>query len=459
MSLLPFEPKPPAREPRSTAAAPSQPEPPLTVSQLAACIKSVVTRGFTQRVRVVGQISNFSNRTHWFFSLKDDAATLRCVCFASAAGRVRFRVADGMEVVATGRLDYFEAGGQLQLYVDRLEPVGIGELELRFRQLCATLRAAGYFDEARKKPLPLLPRAVAIVTSRGGAALQDLLNTARRRWGGCRLVLVDVRVQGPSAAPQIAAAIAALSRHGAAMGIDAIILTRGGGSIEDLWAFNERAVADAIHRCRLPVVAAIGHETDTTIAELVADLRCSTPTQAAMRVVPDAAALGGQLDQIHRRLTMLARRGAQSARQRLDAAAGRAMFRRPQLMAEPHRRRLTELARRLAAGLPQRLAAARQMLDARARQLEAVGPMNVLQRGYSYTLGPDGQVLRSTAAVAAGQRITTLLVDGRLTSRVEEGAHQHPEAPGAEPPRRQPRRSPRRQPRKATDAAQNSLFG
>jgi exodeoxyribonuclease VII large subunit len=422
----------------------------MTVSELAARIKMVVAHGFAQRVRVVGQISNFSNRTHWFFSLKDEGAALRCVCFASAAQRVKFRVADGMEVIATGRLDYFESGGQLQLYVDRLEPVGIGELELRFRQLCEALRAEGYFDELRKKPLPLLPRAVAIVTSRGGAALQDVLNTARRRWPGCRLVLVDVRVQGPSAAPQIAAALTALSRQGAAQGFDAIIVTRGGGSIEDLWAFNERIVADAIYACRLPIVAAIGHETDTTIAELVADVRCSTPTQAAMRVVPDAAALGGQLDQLGRRLTMLTRRTAQSARQRLDSAAGRPMFRRPRQMAEPHRRHLTDQARRLQIGLPQRLTAARHKLDALARHLEAVGPMNVLRRGYSYTLGPDGQVLRRVAAVEAGQRITTVLADGQLASRIE-GESEAAGKPGVVPRRRRLRKS--------SDTAQDGLFG
>ncbi len=446
MAMLPFKPDRGPRQARGSTAG----EAALTVSELAARIKSVIANGFAQRVRVVGQISNFSDRTHWFFSLKDEGATLRCVCFASAAQRVKFRVAYGMEVIATGRLDYFETGGQLQLYVDRLEPVGIGELELRFRQLCEALRAEGYFDESRKKPLPLLPRAVAVVTSRGGAALQDVLNTAHRRWGGCRLMLVDVRVQGPTAAPRIAAAIAALSRHGAALGIDAIILTRGGGSIEDLWAFNERVVADAIHHCPLPIVAAIGHETDTTIAELVADMRCSTPTQAAMRVVPDAAALGGQLDQLGRRLTMLMARTMHSARQRLDAAAGRPMFRRPQQMAEPHRRRLTDFARRLALSLPQRLTSARQKLDALARQLEAVGPMNVLRRGYSYTLGPDGQVLRSAAAVEAGQRITTVLVDGQLASRVEAGPD------GAAPPTVAP---PRRRVRKPADAGQADLFG
>ncbi len=390
-----------------------------TVSQLAARVKAVVAQGFPQRVRVIGEISNFSDRTHWFFSLKDEGATIRCVCFASAARRVSFGVSDGMAVIATGRLDYYDAAGQLQLYVDRLEPVGVGELELRFRQLCEELRSKGYFAESRKKPLPAVPQAVAVVTSRSGAALQDVVKTARNRWAGCRLVLVDVRVQGPSAAPQIAAAINYLSREAADLGIQAIILTRGGGSMEDLWAFNERVVAEAVYRCQLPLVAAIGHETDTTIAELVADVRCSTPTQAAMRVVPDATALREQLDQWGRRLALLTARVVEQARQRLAASAGRPMFRRPRQMAESHRHRLHDFARRLTAGLPHRVATARLNLEAVARQLEAVGPMNVLRRGYSYTKGPNGTVLRSALVVHEGDLIETVLAEGSLRSRIE----------------------------------------
>src|SRR5690606_26173107 len=220
---------------------------------------------------------NFSDRAHWFFSLKDERATIRCVCFASSARQVECPVRDGMQVVCTGRVDFYDAQGHVQLYVDRIEPVGQGALELRLRQLMEELRELGYFDEAAKKPLPVLPRRVAVVTSRSAAALQDVIDTARRRWAGCRLYLYDVRVQGAAAAPEIARAIDALGRQHKRLRLDAIIVSRGGGSIEDLWAFNERIVAEAIHRCPLPIVAAIGHETDTTVAELVADLRCSTP--------------------------------------------------------------------------------------------------------------------------------------------------------------------------------------
>jgi exodeoxyribonuclease VII large subunit len=256
--------------------------------------------------------------------------------------------------------------------------------------------------------------------------LQDVINTAARRWGGCELLLMDVRVQGAAAAPEIAAAIDRLARQGRALGIDAVIVTRGGGSIEDLWAFNERIVADAIFRCPLPIVAAIGHETDLTIAELVADVRCSTPTQAAMTLIPDRRTMQQQVGQLAERLARVLRNRAQSERQQLDALARHAMFRRPERMVDPLRERFSRLQGRLDAALPRRLKEGTEQLAALTRQLHAVGPMNVLQRGYSYTLGPDGKVLRSAAQVAPGQRITSVLAEGTLASEVVEPASPSP---------------------------------
>ena len=432
MARLPFNPQRMAVSRESHPAPPGQqgnpPAPPaaLTVSQLARLIKDALAAHVPGRVRVVGEVSNLSARNHWFFSLKDDASCLRCVMFATAARKVGFEFHDGMQVVATGRLDYYDAQGNVQLYVEKVEPVGVGELEMRYRALCAELRKKGYFEADRKKRLPAMPRRVAVVTSRTGAALQDVVNTAARRWRGCRLLLLDVHVQGASAAPEIAAAIDALSHQGEAHGIDAIILTRGGGSIEDLWAFNERIVADAVFRCRLPIVAAIGHETDTTIAELVADARCATPTQAAMTLIPDRQAVGHQVDQLARRLVLLVSRHVQHSRQRLESAARHPIFRRPVHLVEPHRRRLDHLAQRLIADVPRRLTAGRERVEALRRQLEALGPMNVLQRGYTYTLGPDGRVLRHAADVAPDDRITTVLRDGRVDSRVEGKAGRAP---------------------------------
>lgn len=451
---------------------------PMTVSEVAGLIRDAVAAAAANKIRVVGEVSNFSQRSHWFFSLKDEAATLRCVCFASAARRIRAPVANGMEVVATGRLDFYDAQGHVQLYVDKIEPVGEGALELRFRALCDELRTLGYFDPQTKLPTPQFARRIAVVTSRSAAALQDVIDTRNRRWPGCELLLVDVRVQGDRAAAQIADAISVLSRDSQQLGLDAILLTRGGGSIEDLWAFNERVVADAIHRCPLPIVAAIGHETDTTIAELVADARCATPTQAAMTLVPDADALRMQIDQYTLRLTQMLRRRVEHDRQRADAVARHPLFRRPLAMIDEARDRIDRTAADLArstrdrigagrAGLAEHrhalasveprsrlmlarrrygeaasllLAAARRRLDERrvaidalARQLASIGPASVLNRGFSYTLDRDRKPLRSVAGVEHGDRITTVLADGKLQSTVT----------GASKPLRAARRKPR----------------
>ncbi len=401
----------------------SPPGAPLAVSQVAQQVRSVLAGGLPSKLRVVGQVSNFSGRQHWFFSLKDESATLACVCFASSARRVGVVLADGMQVIATGRIDYYDTQGRLQFYVDNLEPVGQGVLELRYRALCDQLRQLGYFDSARKKPLPVIPRRVAVVTSRSAAALQDVIHTADRRWPGCQLMLLDVPVQGDAAAPRIAEAIDALTSDGAELEIDAVVLTRGGGSIEDLWAFNERIVADAIFACSLPVVAAIGHETDTTIAELVADVRCATPTQAIMTLIPDRQAMEHQLYQLSQRLKLLIQRQVQISAQRFDSLVGHPIFRRPERLFELIAQRLYGLVQRLDGGLPRRLKASQDHVQALAMRLEAISPINVLKRGYAYAIGPDGHVLRSVDGVQPGHRITTVLADGAVESQVQRVCH------------------------------------
>ncbi len=412
MSRLPFESEP--LEPTHDR--------PLSVSTLAQRIKAAVAAGLPGKLRVVGEVSNFSDRSHWFFSLKDESATLRCVMFASAARRAPSGIGNGVQVVASGRVDFYDAQGSVQLYVDEIAPVGRGDLEQRLRELMEELRQLGYFDAELKRALPALPRTVAVVTSRAAAALQDVINTAQQRWAGCRLLLKDVRVQGEAAAEEIAHAIRQISRHGRKLGIDAVILTRGGGSIEDLWAFNERVVADAIYECAIPVVAAIGHETDTTVAELVADLRCATPTQAAMTLIPDAATLHHQADQLHERLTLLIKRRIEHARQRVDAAGRSRLIARPDQMLAPVRERLERLTRQLDQAAGRRVVQGLSRVDALDRQLRSVSPVSVLQRGYSYTLGPDGQLIRSQTQAKPGDRLITVLVDGRVTSVVDGAA-------------------------------------
>jgi exodeoxyribonuclease VII large subunit len=423
MTRLPFDSEPDTPEPARRA------DRPMTVGELAGRIKRALADGLPRKVRVVGEVSNLSDRTHWFFSLKDDGAALRCVCFATNAKRVGFAMRDGMQVVVTGRVDFYDAQGSVQLYVDTIEPVGQGALELRLRQMIEELRSLGYFELEHKKPLPTMPTRIAVVTSRNAAALQDVINTAHQRWPGCRLYLYDVRVQGEQAAGEIAGALRRLSKHGKKLRIDAVILTRGGGSIEDLWAFNERVVADAVYKCPLPIVAAIGHETDTTVAELVADLRCATPTQAAMTLVPDRESLEHQVHQAGQRLSMTLRRRVEQARHRLASAARHTLFRQPGRLIEAGSQRVQETARRLNAAMPRRLATESSRLDALARQLNAVGPMNVLERGYSYTLGPDGKLLRHTGDAKTGDRIATVLVDGRVHSIVDRDAADPPAKP------------------------------
>ncbi len=445
MARLPFNPDmfsdpPPLPPQRERPARAGRDDQPMTVTQLAGLVKATLAQGLPAKLRIVGEISNLSNRTHWFFNLKDASASMRCVCFASAARKVAFPVKDGMEVIATGRIDFYDAQGNVQFYVDRLEPVGIGELELKFRALCEELRQLGYFNIDRRKPLPVMPQGVAVVTSRTGAALQDVINTAHKRWPGCRLMLFDVRVQGAAAAPEIARALNLISTHGNKLKIDAVLLTRGGGSMEDLWAFNERIVADAVYRCALPIVAAIGHETDTTIAELVADLRCATPTQAAMTLVPDQRALDHQVTQLSHRLRLIAHRQMQHANQQLTALARHPFFRKPDQMYAPIRQRLDTLANRLRTGLPRviragqeqltaltaklltglprQAGAKRERLESLARQLESISPQRILERGYSYTLTTTGGVLKSAANAKPGDLLTTVLSDGRVSSRV-----------------------------------------
>ena len=308
------------------------------------------------------------------------------------------------------------------------------------------------------------------MTSRKAAALQDVIDTARRRWRGCQLLLCDVRVQGDAAAGEIAAMIRRLSTDGRRLGIDAILITRGGGSIEDLWAFNERVVADAVYECELPTVAAIGHETDTTVAELVADARYATPTQAVMGLVPEHGAMMHQVDAIESRLRLLIQRRASHLRQRVEAVANHRLFRRPGQMIDQRRAVVDALDRRLRRGLvrlvpsgrdrlvrvERRLASAitglhsrrRAGLEGLARALAAVNPRNVLDRGYTFTLGGDGRPMRSASDATRGETLTTVFHDGEVRSVVSGS-----DSDSGIPPK------PRRRSSKQKDVASPTLFG
>ncbi|MFG0329633.1 MAG: exodeoxyribonuclease VII large subunit [Phycisphaerales bacterium] len=380
MSRLPFNPER-ARggrraEPASTRGGDG--DRPLTVTQVTDLINRALTDHLPRRLTVIGEISNLTTRGHWYFSLKDDDAVLSCVAWASKTRSFTFAPEHGMQAVASGQVSLYPPQGRVQLYVDRMEPVGAGPLERKYRELCAELRELGYFDPARKKTPPVFPRRVAVITSKTSAALQDVLNTMRQRCAAVGVTIVDTRVQGPTAAPSIVRALKTVRRRYRRARIDAVILTRGGGSLEDLWAFNERIVADALLDYPIPTIAAIGHETDTTIAELVADLRCATPTQAAMRVTPDHHECRGQIDQVLHRLRVVLRhrmRYAEQAVRTLQARLGS-----PRTLIDSPQRRLDLLARRLAHGMQARLHAEERRLGRSAERIESIRPHRAISR-------------------------------------------------------------------------------
>lgn len=461
---LPFDPSKMAAA-RAKAAAP---EAPLTVAQLAGRISAALA-AMPGPMRVIGEVSGFRERTHWYFDLKDAAALVNCVMFAGAARRFRWAPQNGQEVIVTGRVEFYDKAGKVSLIVEKIEPVGAGALELAFRALCEEIRALGWFDAARKRPIPACPRRIAIVTSRTGAALQDVLDTMRRRCAATEVALVDVRVQGEGAAEEIAEAIRWIGLNHRRLGIEAILVTRGGGSMEDLWAFNERIVAEAIVQSPVPVVAAIGHETDVTIAELVADLRAATPTQAAMRLTPDRGALLEQLASLAARLRSAVERRLEIGRHvealagqlrlatvgrvrqeahALERLSGRLEAFRPAALHARRAAMLEGLERRFETAMKQSLLRARLRVAGAGRQLLAVGPMSVLRRGFSYTTLEDGRLLRAPSDVRPGDKIRTVLADGEVRSTVDGDAVPTPRplpstpAPSARPGRRNGRSGP-----------------
>lgn len=460
---------------RAVPAAPDAA--PWSVSRLAGEIDATLRRGVPTPARVIGEVSGFRDRTHWYFDLKDEGAVVNCVLFANIARKINPPPRDGEQVVVKGRVEFYAKAGKVSFILESLERAGEGPLDREFRELCATLKSEGYFAIERKKPLPRFPRRIAVITSRSAAALQDVINTAQRRCPAVGLLIVDVPVQGDAAAPEIARAIDRISRHHTKLGIDAVILTRGGGSKEDLWCFNERIVADAIHRCTVPLVAAIGHETDTTIAELVADERCATPTQAAMRLTPDTRELLRQLDSTRRRLVTALARGAELASRDIDRAADRLASSahdtvsalrtrvhqlelrlervRPQTQHARMIARVASAEERLRRAIharldPSRVAAACDALaiaverraqreaatiDALEKHLAAISPKRVLERGFSITAAVDGRLIRSAKDVAAGDALTTHVADGTIASIVGESNQPRP-APSTPRPSR-----------------------
>lgn len=362
---------------------PSPPAGAITVSRLTAMIRAAVQTHLPGSLLVAGELSNVSRPSsgHLYFTLKDAASEVRCAMWRSAATHLRFDPADGLAVLATGTVDVYEPRGQVQLYVTRLEPRGVGALELAFRQLREKLEARGWFDARRKRPLPLFPRRIAVVTSLTGAAGRDIAQTIRRRFPCVTLLFHPVRVQGDGAAAEIAGAIAAINRSAAALGgVDVMIVGRGGGSLEDLWAFNEEAVAQAIFDSRIPIVSAVGHEIDVSISDLVADVRAATPTAAAELVVPLRAELLDHLDRQSARSLRALRHRLATLASRLDRLAATELLRDPLGYARRREQRVDDAATRLRAALTQALSAARARLHRAEVGLHRVRPEAVLAR-------------------------------------------------------------------------------
>ena len=434
----------------------------LTVSQLTDQLRAVVEEQFPA-VWVEGEISNFRvyGSGHAYFTLKDETAQVRAVLFRNRVRRIRFEPGDGQHVLAFGSLEVYAQRGEYQLVVELLEPRGLGALQLAFEQLKTRLSAEGLFAEARKRPLPRFPRRIGIVTSPSGAAVRDILRIIGRRFAGPSIVIAPARVQGEGAAQEIAAGIADLNALG---GVDVIIVGRGGGSLEDLWAFNEETVARAIAGSKIPVISAVGHEVDVTIADFVADVRAPTPSAAAELVVREKHALVDGLVDLRSRLERamrrrLARESERAAsltgrrvltdparplrdlERRVDEAvrrlrhAGEALVRRathrveiataglragsPFARLAADRHRLQQAEARLERDMSRTLARSQHRLEALVGRLDSLSPLAVLGRGYSLTRRATGGIVRDAADVASGDVLEILLGRGSLDCRVE----------------------------------------
>ena len=392
----------------------------LTPSQVGLYIK-----GFMERDRLLsglmvrGELSNYKMYPsgHHYFTLKDREGALRCVMFRGDAASLRFRPQNGMQVIATGRVTVFPRDGQYQLYCARLTPEGAGDLFVAFEQLKEQLLRQGLFAQEHKKPLPPMPGRIALVTSPAGAAVQDMLRILGARWPMAQVRVLPVRVQGEGAAEEIAAAIRWANRHQVA---DLIITGRGGGSMEDLWAFNEEVVARAIYDSGIPVISAVGHEPDVTIADFVADLRAATPSNAAELAVPDQNEVYATLMSSRQRLEQAMGQRLLRARQQLERLGKSRMLTDPKAYVQDKRVLLDYQSRRMGQGMVNLLAGKRARIGQLAAALDAMSPLKVLGRGYAIAQKEDGRIIAHTGDAAPGDRFRLRVSDGELPCRVEE---------------------------------------
>jgi len=433
-----------------------------TVSQVNSLIKVALEEKLPPRLIVRGEISDWKVHTsgHCYFSLRDESGILPCVMWAGKFRIVRFSPEDGMAVLATGHIDVYTVGGKYQLYVDKLEPEGVGALQLAFEQMVKKLRAEGLFDDVHKKPLPTYPERIGVLTSESGAAVHDIIDSIRNRWPCVKLFLYPVPVQGEGAAEKIATALRDINRRNKELRLDVLIVGRGGGSPEDLWAFNEEVLARAIFASQIPVISAVGHEVDVTVADFVADARASTPTKAGVTAVPDMQEVLGRLAYFEKSLASKARAKLELCGENLQTILASAVFRNPLLLVQNAGQQLDELATELAEIIRELLVAAqyklsasyeqivriephrllgkktvelnnlknrantviqaiindcRMQLTAQANRLAGLDPKSVLRRGYSITTDKKtGLLVRTLEDVRIGDYLITELADENL---------------------------------------------
>ena len=390
-----------------------------SVGQINTYIRNMFTQDFVlNRVSVRGEISNLKYHTsgHIYFTLKDAAAAIACVMFAGARGGLAFRMSNGQQVVVDGAVNVYERDGKYQLYATKIRQDGAGELYEKFLELKEELEEMGMFAPEYKQPIPKFVRRLGVVTAPTGAAIRDIINIATRRNPGIRIILYPAKVQGEGAAESVAAGLAALD----ALGVDVIIVGRGGGSIEDLWAFNEETVARAIFSCHTPVISAVGHETDTTIADFVADLRAPTPSAAAELAVADVTAWLQALDEDALQLQRIMQRMIKDARSRLRECELRMRYAKPQQRLMQQKQRLDEYEERLRRAMQSLLEQTRHQLALSEERLRRLSPYEKLESGYGCVLTEDGRRIRSVSQVAPGEVVQIYLADGRMTARIQE---------------------------------------
>ncbi len=393
----------------------------ITVTQLNRYVKMLLEQdAHLSPVTVSGEISNFVNHYksgHLYLSLKDEDALVKAVMFRTYAQRLRFVPQNGMKVMVRARVSLYEKSGEYQLYIEDMQPDGVGALQMAYEQLKKKLEAEGLFDAGRKKPLPAYPMRIGVITSPTGAAVRDILNILGRRFPLAKVVFIPVLVQGDDAPPQLVAALERMDREQAA---DVIIIGRGGGSLEDLWAFNTEPVCRAVAACSIPVISAVGHETDFTLCDFVADLRAPTPSAAAELAVPDAVQLLQTIRQKETRLTVAVQTAVTRQKTALDTLRNKRVLSSPRYYVEQNAMRLDYLTRAFTAQATRRLEAAKTLLSAKAAALDAMSPLKVLARGYAIPMNETGGVVHTVHAVQTGDKLQLRMQDGTVQCTVDD---------------------------------------